>query len=81
MKAEDLIARLDSETARLRKLEGEDIAAYFFVMPPDVGDPLTEAFIGSGPSKMAFYKYLADKIQAAQTPQDSPYITAGRGVR
>ena len=75
MKAESLIALLDTEIARLKKLEGEEIGGFFFVMPPQVEDPITEAFMGTGPSVQAFYTYLKDKLMEAQKPaEQNPYV-------
>jgi len=84
VKSEALIDLLTAEVKRLRKLKGEDIGAFFFVMPPEAEAPISEAFLGTGTSGRAFYKYLADKLDQRQREADAkdPYIgVAGMGGR
>ena len=84
VKSEALIDLLTAEVKRLRKLKGEDVGAFFFVMPPEAEAPISEAFIGSGTGRGAFYKYLADKIDQHQreAAAKDPYIgVAGMGGR
>lgn len=83
MKAESLIALLQTEVSRLRKLKGEDVA-FFFVMAPGAENPSTQLFSGSEQGPDQFYRFLMESVSKAQKTAEinSPYITAvgmGRG--
>ena len=84
MKSEDLIAKLQTEVSRLRKLKGEDVS-FFFVMPPGGDMPSTQLFSGTEQGVDEFYAYLGNTIQKARkaAEQRDPYISVagmrGRG--
>ena len=80
MKAEAIAELLQKQIDRLTRNSEEDIAGFFFVLPPDDGTVMTNMWIGDGPSKNAFFKYLADQIGEAQKAPDGPYVGT-RGLR
>lgn len=85
MKSEDLIAKLQSEVKRLRKLKGEEVSGFFFIMPPEQ-EVLCQTFVGAETNRQAFYQYLGVKVtesqKAAAEAAGGAYIgVAGMGRR
>lgn len=82
MKAEGLIDLLEQQIARLKKNKGDEVGGFFFVLAPDAGEAITNMFFGTGPSKGAFYKYLADQISEGQKQAGDTYgVGVPRGIR
>lgn len=81
MKTEGLIDLLQQQITRLRKNRGDDVGGFFFVLAPEADQPIANMFFGSGPSKNAFYKYLADQIGEGQKQSNDPYVGVPRGIR
>lgn len=82
MKSEALIASLEEQIARLRKLAGEEVGGFFLIHAPD-SEPIATLVMESGPNKEAFYVYLKNKIIEAQKAeeQNNPLIGMRGGLR
>ena len=81
MKSEGLIELLEQQIARLKKNKGDEVAGFFFVLAPEQTEAIANMFFGTGPSRIAFFKYLSDQLGEATKAQTDPYIGIGGGRR
>lgn len=85
MKAAALITLLRAEIDLLTDLGERDVNGYFFVLPPETEEPMTEAFIGKGQNRMAYFKFLGDKLMDAQKAMEGgsggPFVGVPRERR
>ena len=70
MKSESLIALLQAEVKRLKKLKGEEVSGFFFIMPPETENPICQSFVGIETNRAAYYQYLGEKLREAQKSGD-----------
>ena len=70
MKSESLIDLLQAEVKRLKKLKGEEVSGFFFILPPETENPISQGFIGVETNRAAFYVYLAEKLRETQKSGD-----------
>ena len=82
MKSESLIALLQAEVKRLKKLRGEEVSGFFFILPPERETPISQSFVGVETNQAAYYQYLAEKLREAQKSGDQggAYIGVAGGV-
>jgi hypothetical protein len=71
MKAEDIIAVLDEQRARLVKLEGEEISGFVVVVPP-TGEPTRLLLMGET-DEVGFWGYVVDQLKLKQGPKPPVY--------
>ncbi len=75
MKAEEVIAILDEQRARLVKLEGEEISGFAVVVPP-IGDPTRLLLMGET-DEAGFWAYVVDQLKLKQGPKQPVYGGVG----
>ena len=82
MKSESLIFLLQSEVKRLKKLKGEEVSGFFFILPPETETPISQSFVGIETNRAAYYQYLGEKLREAQKSGDQggSYIGVAGGV-
>ena len=84
MKSESLIALLEAQIARLKKLKGEEVGGFFLIQAPGEDQAVVALFMESEPTRESFYKYLQSKIVdalKAEEKQNQPLIGIRGGIR
>lgn len=61
IKAEKIVEILEAQLTRLRKLEGEDLAGFAIIVPPE-GDPIDLLVMESPTDTKSFFMRLRDRM-------------------